>query len=106
MHYNERNPHPFSTRKTELIWDGKYDERGKRRTLDITAATLPLQLIEAIPHARFANAPTGAKPLNGMRPVHSFQIFCRPPLCSASSPNLVPMAFRRTPPTAMLRLFP
>ena len=51
MHYNGRNPHPFATRKTELIWDGKYDERGKRRTLDITAATLPLQLIEAIPHA-------------------------------------------------------
>ena len=51
MHYNSRNPHPFSTRKTELIWDGKYDERGNRRTLDITAATLPLQLIKAIPHA-------------------------------------------------------
>ena len=100
MHYNERNPHPFSTRKTELIWDGKYDERGNRRTLNITTATLPLQLIEAIPHrarfaneptgqrtnpvgavfnraiphARFAHASTGAKPLNSMRPVNSFQI--------------------------------
>lgn len=62
MPYNERNPHPFSTRKTELIWDGKYDERGNRRTLDITAATLPLQLIEAIPRARFAHASTGARP--------------------------------------------
>ena len=51
MHYNERNPHPFSTRKTELIWDSKYDERGNRRTLNITTATLPLQLIEAIPRA-------------------------------------------------------
>lgn len=59
MHYNERNPHPFSTRKTELIWDGKYDERGNRRTLNITAATLPLQLIESVDQPRSEALATG-----------------------------------------------
>ena len=25
------NPHPLSTRKTELVWEGKYDAYGNRR---------------------------------------------------------------------------
>ncbi len=25
------NPHPFSKMKTELLWEGKYDEYGNRR---------------------------------------------------------------------------
>jgi hypothetical protein len=25
------NPHPLSTRSTELVWEGKYDEYGRRR---------------------------------------------------------------------------
>ena len=25
------NPHPFSQMKTELIWEGKYDEYGNRQ---------------------------------------------------------------------------
>ena len=29
------NPHPFSQMKTELIWEGKYDEYGNRRAVDI-----------------------------------------------------------------------
>ena len=28
------NPHPFSQMKTELIWEGKYDEYGNRRAVD------------------------------------------------------------------------
>jgi len=29
--YGPDNPHPLSTMKTELVWDGKYDEFGNRR---------------------------------------------------------------------------
>ena len=29
------NPHLFSKMKTELIWEGKYDEYGNWRTVDI-----------------------------------------------------------------------
>ena len=29
------NPHPFSQMKTELIWEGKYDEYGNWRAVDI-----------------------------------------------------------------------
>ena len=29
------NPHPLSQVKTELIWEGKYDEHGNRREVDV-----------------------------------------------------------------------
>jgi len=29
--YGPDNPHPLSTKKTELIWEGKYDDYGNRR---------------------------------------------------------------------------
>jgi hypothetical protein len=41
-------PHPFSQMKTELIWEGKYDEYRNRRTVDIAACAVPLQKIETI----------------------------------------------------------
>jgi hypothetical protein len=41
-------PHPFSQMKTELIWEGKYDEYGNRRTVDIAGCAMPLQKIETI----------------------------------------------------------
>jgi hypothetical protein len=28
--YGKDNPHPLSTMKTELVWEGKYDEYGNR----------------------------------------------------------------------------
>jgi len=31
------NPHPFSQMKTELIWEGKYDEYGNRRMVEDVA---------------------------------------------------------------------
>jgi len=34
--------------KTELIWEGKYDEYGIRRTVDIAGCAMPLQKIETI----------------------------------------------------------
>ena len=33
---------------TELIWEGKYDEYGNRRTVDIAGCAMPLQKIETI----------------------------------------------------------
>ncbi len=52
MKYTADHPHPLSTRKTELIWEGKYDEQGNRRPIDINAATLPLQHIEQVDQPR------------------------------------------------------
>jgi adenine-specific DNA-methyltransferase len=46
--YGLGNLHPLSRIKTELIWEGKYDEFGNRREVDIAGCTLPLQKIEAI----------------------------------------------------------
>ena len=33
--YGPGTPHPLSTMKTELVWEGKYDEYGNRREVDI-----------------------------------------------------------------------
>lgn len=48
------NPHPLSTLKTELVWEGKYDEYGNRRSIHLPTTHLPLQRIETIdePHDR------------------------------------------------------
>jgi len=42
------NPHPFSQMKTKLIWEGKYDEYGNRRAVDIAGCAMPLQKIETV----------------------------------------------------------
>jgi len=34
--------------KTELIWEGEYDEYGNRRAVDVAGCAMPLQKIEAI----------------------------------------------------------
>lgn len=48
------NPHPLSKTKTELIWEGKYDEYGNRREIKLPPSPYPLQKIETIdePHDR------------------------------------------------------
>jgi adenine-specific DNA-methyltransferase len=46
------NPHPLSRIKTELIWEGKYDEYGNRREVDVAGCDLPLQKVEAIDEPR------------------------------------------------------
>jgi len=33
--YGLDNPHPLSTLSTEWVWEGKYDEYGNRREIDI-----------------------------------------------------------------------
>jgi hypothetical protein len=46
------NPHPLSKMKTELVWEGKYDEYGNRREVDVAGAAMPLQKIETIDEPR------------------------------------------------------
>jgi len=48
IRYGQDNPHPFSQMKTELIWEGKYDEYGNLRTVDSAGCAMPLQKIETI----------------------------------------------------------
>jgi DNA modification methylase len=50
--YSPSNPHPLSTMRTELVWDGKYDEFGNRRDVDVNGLSLPLQRIETIDEPR------------------------------------------------------
>lgn len=50
--YGPDNPHPFSRIRTELIWEGKYDEYGNRREVDIAGASMPLQKIETVDEPR------------------------------------------------------
>jgi adenine-specific DNA-methyltransferase len=50
--YGPDNPHPLSQLTTQLVWEGKYDEYGRRREVDIAGAALPLQKIETIDEPR------------------------------------------------------
>ena len=53
------NPHPLSQLKTELVWDGKYDEYGNRRAVDIAGCAMPMQKIETIDEPRSRAAAVG-----------------------------------------------
>lgn len=57
------NPHPLSTMKTELVWEGKYDEWGNRRTVDAAALAMPMQKIETIDQPRSEAAAAGKQAL-------------------------------------------
>jgi adenine-specific DNA-methyltransferase len=50
--YGPHNPHPLSQMRTELVWEGKYDEYGQRREVDIAGCALPMQKIEGIDEPR------------------------------------------------------
>ncbi len=50
--WGPHNPHPLSRIKTELVWEGKYDEYGNRRPVRLPASPLPLQRIETIDEPR------------------------------------------------------
>lgn len=50
--YGPNNPHPLSLLKTELVWEGKYDEFGSRREINGAKLVLPLQKIETIDDPR------------------------------------------------------
>jgi adenine-specific DNA-methyltransferase len=53
------NPHPLSQMRTELVWEGKYDEYGRRREVDIAGSAMPLQRIETVdePASRLGQQP-------------------------------------------------
>jgi adenine-specific DNA-methyltransferase len=57
--YGPHNPHPLSQMRTELIWEGKYDEYGNRREVDIAGCAMPMQKIESIDEPRRAAAAEG-----------------------------------------------
>lgn len=50
--WGPHNPHPLSLIKTELVWEGKYDEYGNRRSIKLPSSSLPLQRIERIDEPR------------------------------------------------------
>jgi adenine-specific DNA-methyltransferase len=50
--YGPHNPHPLSQMRTELVWEGKYDEYGQRREVDIAGCAMPMQQIEGIDEPR------------------------------------------------------
>jgi adenine-specific DNA-methyltransferase len=52
--YGPHNPHPLSTLRTELVWEGKYEEYGNRREVDIAGCAMPMQKIESIDEPRRA----------------------------------------------------
>ncbi len=50
--YGPGNPHPLSVLRTELVWEGKYDEYGNRREVDAAGLAMPLQRIETVDEPR------------------------------------------------------
>lgn len=50
--YGPGNPHPLSATRTELVWEGKYDEYGNRREVDAAGLAMPLQRIETVDEPR------------------------------------------------------
>jgi adenine-specific DNA-methyltransferase len=42
------NPHPLSQMRTELVREGKYDEYGRRRSVDIAGSAMPMQKIKTV----------------------------------------------------------
>ncbi len=61
--YGPHNPHPLSTLRTELVWEGKYDEYGNRREIDTAGLAMPLQKIETIDQPRSEAAAQGDQTL-------------------------------------------
>src|SRR6185369_6279450 len=45
--------------RTELVWEGKYDEWGNRREVDIAGCAMPMQRIETIDQPRSEAAAAG-----------------------------------------------
>lgn len=63
LQFGPHNPHPLSTLSTELVWEGKYDEYGKRRQVDVAGCAMPMQKIETIDQPRSEAAARGEQDL-------------------------------------------
>lgn len=61
------NPHPLSKLNTELVWDGKYDEYGNRRSVDIAGSAMPMQRIETVDMPRSEALASGQTTLADIR---------------------------------------
>jgi adenine-specific DNA-methyltransferase len=59
VRYSPASPHPLSQLKTELVWEGKYDEYGNRRVVYIAGCAMPMQKIETIDEPRSRAAAQG-----------------------------------------------
>lgn len=57
--YGPANPHPLSQMKTEVVWEGKYDEYGNRREVDAAGLAMPMQRIETVDQPRSEAAAAG-----------------------------------------------
>jgi adenine-specific DNA-methyltransferase len=57
--YGPANPHPLSQLRAELVWEGKYDEYGNRREVDVASLSMPMQKIETIDQPRSEAAAAG-----------------------------------------------
>lgn len=58
--YGPSNPHPLSQMRTELVWEGKYDEFGNRREVNVAGLAMPLQRVETIDEPRSRAEAQGA----------------------------------------------
>lgn len=61
--YGPANPHPLSQMRTELVWEGKYDEYGRRRELNLAELSMPMQRIETVDEPRSRAEAVGQLPL-------------------------------------------
>ncbi len=61
------NPHPLSQLRTELVWDGKYDEYGNRRSVDIAGSAMPMQKIETVDMPRSEALASGQTTLGELK---------------------------------------
>jgi len=59
FHWGPTNPHPLSKMRSELVLDGKYDEFGIRREVDIASCAMPMQKIETVDEPRQRAAAEG-----------------------------------------------
>jgi len=72
------NPHPLSQMKTELVWDGKYDEYGRRRSVDVAGSAMPMQKIEPVTHPRSEALASGQTTLGELQTTARVDILQRP----------------------------
>ena len=63
FHWGPANPHPLSQMHTELVWEGKYDEFGRRREVDVAALAMPMQRIETVDEPRQRAEAAGSQAL-------------------------------------------
>ncbi len=65
--WKPENPHPLFGRKTELVWDGKYDEYGACRPVDIAGGGMAMQEKETMDMPRSEALAGGQTSLGGLK---------------------------------------